>query len=459
MDTKQQARLQAIRQVAFRWHPNAKLKSMSSEQDHVQRAQHTTVTGTHYIADVGCENTLLSLRNVLTSRQEFCVHPPQYMAKPMAKHTPKPMAKPDSHQIETTPVFQCLSAGTNGQPKRIRRTHQSWIASFAVNSQLAHISNTDSYAIIGSLSHSLALYAALEAAHIGADLHALADLRPDRQLAAMLKLQSTVLYATPTQLRLLCKYADRVDQTALQVRHIFCGGGKLDKATIHSVNQLFQRATVQAFYGASETSFISITDQHTPVGSVGKAYPGVEILIDNTNNKSPQINASNIGEIWVKSPYLFKAYAETGTQAARFNNGFVSVGEIGYTDTNGYLFLTGRLSRRVNIADTVVYPEEVETALQEHASVSHCAIIPVEDKQRGCVLVAVVENTDNDVDLRQSLLVHLRQRVGPLKAPRTVFFVSSMPLLQSGKPDLIALEKLVTQQAHQGLENFLSLPI
>ena len=83
----------------------------------------------------------------------------------------------------------------------------------------------DRYAVLGRLMHSLALYATLEAAHIGADLHLLADLRPATQRHLMAQAAVTTLYATPAQLKLLL----RAEATPLPaLRRIICGGGFLD---------------------------------------------------------------------------------------------------------------------------------------------------------------------------------------------------------------------------------------
>jgi len=212
-------------QPFFYWHPQTQLLGISASGNNSQQTTPGALGNVEYIVDNDCKSTLQCLRKVLTKRQEFCVHPQQY--------TPEPNA----HDLEQGAFFQCLSAGTNGAPKRIRRSHLSWISSFTINAQLANISAADSYAIIGRLSHSLALYAALEAAHLGADLHALTELRPDRQLTAMTTLQSTILYATPTQLRLLCRQAKAANINQLSVRHIFCGGGKLDRLSLMITHQ------------------------------------------------------------------------------------------------------------------------------------------------------------------------------------------------------------------------------
>ncbi len=441
-------------QMFFCWHPQAQLIGISANSSNSQQIVPNTHGGVHFIVDADCESALRAIRTALRRRQAFCVHPQQYMPEPddhLTEHFTNHLSDNQADNLaeyltEHEAVFQCLSSGTNGKPKRILRTHRSWINSFTINARLADITNADSYAIIGRLSHSLALYAALEAAHLGADLHPLTELRPDRQLKAIATLQSSILYATPTQLRLLCQHAKATDISKLSVRHIFCGGGKLDRATAVSVSEVFQLATVQEFYGASETSFISITDDHTPVGSAGKPYPGVEIAIGETPVTNHAVSEHTTGKIWVRSPYLFQAYADKFAPAAHWQDGYISVGETGYFDSNGYLFLAGRQSRRVNIADTVVYPEEVESTLHEHPTVSTCAVIPVKDDQRGCVLVAVVEAVGSP-ELKQNLLVYLRQRVGPLKAPREIVFITAMPLLSSGKPDLLALELQLSQQS------------
>ena len=108
-------------------------------------------------------------------------------------------APPDSDP----PAFETLTSGTSGTPRRIRRSQSSWTASFAVNGQLFGIGPGARVAVLGRLSHSLALYAGFEGLHLGAAVHLMDRLRPDRQRRALADLRITQLYATPAQLRLL----------------------------------------------------------------------------------------------------------------------------------------------------------------------------------------------------------------------------------------------------------------
>lgn len=329
----------------------------------------------------------------------------------------------------STPSLQCQTSGSGGAPKAIRRSQASWIASFEINRARFPLTAEDRYAVLGRLMHSLALYATLEAAHIGADLHLLADLRPATQRRLMAQSGVTTLYATPAQLKLLL----RAEATPLPaLRRIICGGGFLDADLRAALAQDLPHVEIFEFYGASETSFITLTDAQTPEGSVGRAYPQVEIKI------APLNGEVQIGEVWVKSPYLFEGYAMGESAETRWQDGFLTVGELGWLDPQGYLYLAGRKRRMVLIADQNTFPEEIESFLLAQAGVAHCAVIAQPDPARGHHLVAVIGGAP-DADLAAKLDTASRAEFGPLKAPKRYVFIEDFPCLASGKPDITAL--------------------
>lgn len=317
--------------------------------------------------------------------------------------------------------FQCATSGSSGAPKRIRRTHDSWIASFTANAQLFGISQNDCYAVLGSLAHSLSLYAVIEGVHLGADVRVLAGVRPDRQDLNGV----TVLYATPTQLRLL---ADTPRQFS-EMRLVLVGGADLDPATRSAAKAMFPNAAIHAFYGASETSFVSITGDLTPEGSVGKPYPKVEIKIENPD-------AQGVGEIWVRSPYLFSGYAMGGSEETRLKDGFVTVGELGRMDAKGNLFIVGRKSRMFTVADQNVYPEAIEAYARSGGFDMPLAVIAAADPRLGSVPILFYQGHENPAlrDWMTGLSMHQR--------PRQCIALAQLPLLAAGKIDYRALLKL-----------------
>ena len=101
-------------------------------------------------------------------------------------------------------IFQCETGGTSGKPKRIRRTLESWLASIHVISQ-KYTNSTECYGILGDLGHSLAFYAAVEAQMIGNHCVSVVGRSPKEQAHQFANAGVDVIYATPTQMRLLAK--------------------------------------------------------------------------------------------------------------------------------------------------------------------------------------------------------------------------------------------------------------
>lgn len=323
---------------------------------------------------------------------------------------------------EPAPSLYCQSSGSGGRVKTIRRSHASWIASFEVNRAAFGLSDRDRYGVLGQMGHSLSLYAALEALHLGAGLAVLAGDGPRSQIRQLADLAITVLYATPTQLRRLLLAAEGALPA---MTHIICGGGKLDQACQDGMAALCPNATIREFYGASETSFITIADAGTPGGSVGRAYPQVRIRIDED------------GRIFVASPYLFDGYAEPDLPPVPRDGDYIRTGDIGWLDAAGHLFLRGRESRMVTVADRNLFLEDVEAAMMA-VGAGACAAVAVPDLQRGHAVIAVVEGAEDDA-LAARLRRACRDALGDHAAPRRVVFVPSLPMLASDKPDLAAL--------------------
>jgi len=326
---------------------------------------------------------------------------------------------PDGPAPDGDGVFETLTGGSSGTPRRIRRSQQSWIASFTVNAGLFGIGPDARVAAIGGLVHSLALYAAAEALHLGAELHLLAGARPDRQAAMLAARRVSHLYATPAQVQgLLAAGQDWPD-----LRHVIIGGARLT-ADLRAALARRCAARVTEFYGAAETSFIALADADGPPGSLGRAYPGVEWRLEGER-------------LWVRSPYLAQGYAGV-PGSALWQEGWVAPGEAARIE-GGTLWLAGRIGRQVKIADQTVQPEEIEAFLLAQPGITAAAVIARADARRGHVLEACLHGAGDEV----ALLAALRAAFGPLKAPRRLHWIADWPALPSGKTDFAALSRRV----------------
>jgi long-chain acyl-CoA synthetase len=215
-----------------------------------------------------------------------------------------------------------------------------------------------------------------------------------------------VVYATPTMLR------GMLGGPWPCLRHVVLGGERLDAGLRAAIMAAASDAQVTEFYGAAETSFVTMTDADTPPGSVGRAYPGVEIDIRG-------------GVIWVRSPYL-----AAGTD-------WVTVEEMGWLEGE-HLYLQGRAGRMVTVAGQNVFLDEIEHWMAGLPGVAQVAVLAVPDAVRGHVLVAVMQG---DAGQEAAILAAARAKLGAMRAPRRVHWVQDWPILPSGKPDLAALQR------------------
>lgn len=330
-----------------------------------------------------------------------------------------------------TEGFETLTSGSTGTPRRIHRSVESWTASFAVNVGLFGLGPGLGLAVPGRLSQSLALYAALEGVCLGAKVHLLDGLRPDRQVAALAARQVQAVYATPAQLRLMAEAGGRLDD----LRLVLVGGSKLDAALRAALLAMAPGAALREFYGAAEASFITLAGPQTPDDSVGTPYPGVEVAV--RDDLGHGVAPGSVGALWVRSPYLFTGYAGADPGGARWDGGWLSVGEMGAL-RDGFLYLAGRAGRMVTVADQNVFPEEIETALLALPGISRAAVLARPDALRGHVLIAVCMG---DPAREAEILRAARGLLGPLKAPRALIWRQDWPETASGKTDLRRLEE------------------
>lgn len=332
---------------------------------------------------------------------------------------------------DTGGYFQCQTGGTTGTPKILRRSCNSWNLSFQRHTELFGIGPLSRYAVLGHLEHSLALFAAVEGISVGADVHLMGHLRPNQQARALLEQRCDIVYATPTQILQLVEF-----QALQHLKLILVGGGRLSPEQWAVLAKAAPLADIRVFYGASETSFVTLSDAKTPLNSVGKAYPDVDIDIRNINTET------GIGDIWVRSPYVFESYSLGTSKDTLWDGDWLTVGEMGRIDPDGNLFLSGRKSRMFTVADQNVFPEDIERALMLHPNISDAVVMPVSDTKRGFHPVAFYCGTScNEAELRTWCRTHMSSRAVPF-----AFHYLDMvdwPRLASGKPNIRAFSAML----------------
>jgi len=185
-------------------------------------------------------------------------------------------------------------------------------------------------------------------------------------------------------------------------------------------------------YGGTEAqamTVISGDEWLAHPGSVGRVAEGQMKVVDAAGDAVPQ---GQVGEIYMrKAPGAPDTYRYIGAEAKVLDDGWESLGDIGWIDAGGYLHLTDRISDMILVGGANIYPAEVEAALSEHPLVASSAVVGLPDEDLGHHLHAVVEATQalTGDELRTFLL----ERVEPHKIPRSFRFVTETLRDDAGK--------------------------
>jgi fatty-acyl-CoA synthase len=192
------------------------------------------------------------------------------------------------------------------------------------------------------------------------------------------------------------------------------------------------------YYSATEShgvTFINSEQWLEHRGSVGLPMAcEVHILDDNQQ----EVPTGEVGEIYFsKKGPRFEYYKEDGKTSGAYNDkGYASVGDMGYVDEDGFLYLTDRRNFMIITGGVNVYPQEVENLLITHPDVADVAVFGIPSEQFGEEVKAVVQAVDPDIDietLASRLGSFCRERLSTVKCPRSYDFMAELPRLDNGK--------------------------
>jgi fatty-acyl-CoA synthase/long-chain acyl-CoA synthetase len=242
-------------------------------------------------------------------------------------------------------------------------------------------------------------------------------------------------FVAPTLLQRLCDVPSEVAGTydTSSLKSIILGAAPCPYALKVRAVEVFGQCLWE-FYGATETAFVTILrpeDQLSKPGSCGMVAPGQEIrLLDAAGNLVPD---GVPGEIWTRSPWLAEYYQKPEATAKSMKDGFFSVGDIAYRDSEGYYYICDRRIDMIISGGVNIYPAEIEATLAAHPAVLDVAVIGVPDDQWGESVKAVVSLRQGKSASAVDLIAFCAERLADYKKPRSVDFVDELPRNPAGK--------------------------
>jgi long-chain acyl-CoA synthetase len=195
---------------------------------------------------------------------------------------------------------------------------------------------------------------------------------------------------------------------------------------------------IREYYGATEANGFTFCDSEEWLahpGTVGKAILGEVLILDDDGKPCP---TGTSGTVWFKGATAFEYYNDPEkTAESRDPSGEAStVGDVGYLDDDGFLYLTDRKTYMIISGGVNIYPQETENLLITHPKVMDAAVIGVPNDDLGeevKAVVQVVPGVDPGPELERELIAFCKEHLGRFKVPRSIDFEDELPRLPTGK--------------------------
>jgi long-chain acyl-CoA synthetase len=169
-------------------------------------------------------------------------------------------------------------------------------------------------------------------------------------------------------------------------------------------------------------------------GSVGKPLIGTIHILDDDGDELP---VGQAGTIYFEGGAQFEYHNDAAkTASSRSKQGWSTLGDIGYLDADGFLYLTDRKANMIISGGVNVYPQEAENLLMTHPRVQDVAVFGVPNEDFGEEVKAVVQLVDMKLagpDLAAELIAFCREHLSAIKCPRTIDFDPELPRHPTGK--------------------------
>jgi long-chain acyl-CoA synthetase len=321
------------------------------------------------------------------------------------------------------------TSGTTGKPKGCVRTAAQESARARELVASYSITKSDRQLVACPLAHSAPSIFVRAAHAVGADSIILRRFTVEGFWKRWQDQACSFFFLVPTQYRRLVERWNH--QATPPLRAALVAGAPLSPQLHQRLTDWLGEGKLWQFYGSSETGSIAIAPPSAESsGSVGRLAPDVELQV--RNEKGGLCQPDEIGEFFVRSPTVMSGYRPHATLDDE--DGFVSVGDLGYLNPAGDVFLVDRKHDTIISGGVNVYPAEVEAVLLSHPLVEAAVVVGLEDEdwgQRVVALVACSESCSAD-----SLREHCRATLAAYKIPKEIHFraLDEMPVGASGKP-------------------------
>lgn len=333
------------------------------------------------------------------------------------------------------------TSGTTGRPKGAMLSHGNLVAmSLAYLADVDDVQPADCMLYAAPLSHGAGLYSLVHVLRGARHCFPESGSFDGMEVLALARaLERVSLFAAPTMVRRMTDAARNVAADGQGLKTVIYGGGPMYQADLARAMAQFGPRFVQ-IYGQGESPMtITVLDRADHgtaalpgphIASVGRPHSTIDLRVTNDGREVPP---GTPGEVELRGPTVMRGYFNDPDATARsLKDGWLSTGDIGSLDAQGYLTLTDRSKDVIISGGSNVYPREVEEVLLRHPQVREASVIGVPDPEWGEIVVAVLAAGDC-ADLEEELDALCRDSIARFKRPKRYLRLTELPKNSYGK--------------------------
>jgi long-chain acyl-CoA synthetase len=368
---------------------------------------------------------------------------PAHLTAPRGADTWEALIARNGPRLEAAaapPGSMIYTSGTTGRPKGVRRappTPAQQEGNSALRRLMFGAGENVASVITGPMYHSAPNAYALWMTAIGAKVILAPRFDPEDLLATIEREGVTHLHMVPTMFVRLLKLPEsvRVRYDLRSLRFVVHAAAPCPRHVKQAMIEWWG-PIINEYYGSTETSavvFCTAAEWLAHPGTVGRAVPGAEIRVLGPDGAF--LPAGEIGEVVCRlltiNDFTYHGDDEKRRQTER--QGLIFVGDVGYLDADGFLYLCDRSRDMIISGGVNIYPAEIEAELHKAPGVADCAVFGVPDEEFGEQVYAVVQPVPGAALDEADLRAFLRARIAGYKVPRRIEFRADLPREDSGK--------------------------